>query len=155
MTASLPIQHSAGLAIYANIGGPMSRTRKELISSTLLGKDDGYVRCPRVIRLGLSFRLNADPVDVVRSIMAEEGYSGPEELRARFNVPQIRLVCAPLRNAADQIDVETAEPDRVLEQALLLGLCTSQLFDATRPVLWTETSLTRRVELFDPRGFYS
>ena len=43
----------------------------------------------------------------------------------------------------------------VLEQALMLGLCTAQIFDADRPVLWTETSLTRAVELFDPVGFYA
>ena len=47
-------------------------------------------------------------------------------------------------------------PEReVLEQALLLGLCTAQLFDATRPVLWTHASLTRGLELFDPEGFYA
>lgn len=141
--------------LYANTGGPMSRTRKESISSTLLGKDDGFIRCPRVIRLGLSFRPDADPVEVVRAILEEEGYSSPEELREKFDVPQSRLVCAPLRSAADRINVEKAEPNQVLEQALLLGLCTSHIFDARRPVLWTETSVTRGLELFDSRGFYS
>ena len=37
----------------------------------------------------------------------------------------------------------------------MLGLCTTQVFDPDRPVLWTTTSLTRFVELFDPRGFYA
>ena len=47
-------------------------------------------------------------------------------------------------------------PEReILEQALLLGLCTAQLFDPARPVLWTQASLTRGLELFDPAGFYA
>jgi len=29
------------------------------------------------------------------------------------------------------------------------------LFDPSRPVLWTQASLTRRLELFDMVGFYS
>jgi hypothetical protein len=37
----------------------------------------------------------------------------------------------------------------------MLGLCTNQIFDPGRPVLWTATSLTRTVELFDQRGFYA
>ena len=51
--------------------------------------------------------------------------------------------------------MRTAPESEVLEQALLLGLCTAQLFDAERPVLWTQASLTRGLELFDPTGFYA
>jgi hypothetical protein len=35
-----------------------------------------------------------------------------------------------------------------------LGLCTRHLFDPSRPVLWTRSSVTRALELFDPVGFY-
>ena len=45
--------------------------------------------------------------------------------------------------------------DSVLEQALLLGLCTAYQYDPARPVLWTRASLTRRVELYEPAGFYA
>ena len=51
--------------------------------------------------------------------------------------------------------VSRAPDDEVLRHALLLGLCTAFQFDPARPVLWTRASLTRRVELFEPAGFYS
>ena len=35
------------------------------------------------------------------------------------------------------------------------GLCTAQLYDPARPVLWTQAALKRRLELFDPAGFYA
>jgi len=140
---------------YANTGGPRSRTRKEPISSTILGKDDGYIKCPRVIRLGLIFTPGADPVEVVQSMLREEGYSTPNELRNEFNVPLDRLICVPLKDTLRRLEVKTAEPRQVLEQALFLGLCTNHIFDAERPILWTETSITRGLELFDPTGFYS
>jgi hypothetical protein len=91
---------------------------------------------------------------VVNALLREEGYSAPNELRNEFDVPQNRLICIPLRDPAHRVNVEVSKPSQVLEQALLLGLCTSHIFDANRPVLWTETSITRGLELFDPTGFY-
>ena len=35
----------------ANSGGPMSRTRREVINTTLLGHDDHAIRCPRIVAL--------------------------------------------------------------------------------------------------------
>ena len=42
----------------------------------------------------------------------------------------------------------------LIAHALVLGLSTAQLFDPVRPVVWTEAALSRRIELFDPEGFY-
>ena len=72
--------------LYANMGGPRSRTRTMHVSSTLLGNDDGLVNCPRVIRLGLEFE-GADPVDSVETILLAEGFWVPECLREKFVVP--------------------------------------------------------------------
>jgi hypothetical protein len=58
-------------------------------------------------------------------------------------------------NAAWSIPVEGASDDAVLEQALLLGLCTAFQYDPARPVLWTRASLTRCVEMHDAAGFYA
>ena len=141
--------------MYANSGGPSSRQRTHIISSSIFGKDDGFVRCPRIIRLGLIFDEAEDPVTVLARILAEEGYGGPEALRDEFSLPEERLICRPLAVCRDLLVVRDAPRRRILEQALMLGLCTSQIFDPARPVLWTRTSLTRAVELFDPRGFYA
>ena len=140
--------------LSANMGGPMSRTRKERVSSTLLGRDGGPIRCPRVIRLGLDFDGKA-PVETLGRILAEEGYGSHEDLREDFPMPERRLVCRPLPEGAERLPVATGARAEVLRQALMLGLCTAQFFDPLRPVLWTEASLARGLELFDPTGFYA
>ena len=80
--------------LYANMGGPRSRTRTMHVSSTLLGNDDGLVNCPSVIRLGLEFE-NAHPVDSLEAILLAEGFWVPECLRDKFVLPPGRLICRP------------------------------------------------------------
>ena len=139
----------------ANIGGPMSRTRSEHVVSTLLGRDEGAIRCPRSLRLGLKFPSRADPVRAIEKLLLAGGYAGAEDLREEFALPEGRLICRPLAKGARRLPVRESPARLVLEQALLLGLCTAQLFDPERPVLWTQASLTRGLELFDPAGFYA
>ena len=141
-------------ALEANSGGPSSRRRSEPISATLLGERTGRIQCPRVVRLGLEFG-NRDPVACVERLLRSARLASPEELRAQQAIPSNLLVAAPLKDATGRLDVATAPPHQVLAQALLLGLCTSSLYDPARPVLWTRTSLTRDLELFDPAGFYA
>jgi hypothetical protein len=38
---------------------------------------------------------------------------------------------------------------------MVLGLCTPFRYDPGRPLLWTRTSLTRRLELFSGQEFYA
>ena len=140
--------------LYANIGGPMSRTRRETISSSLLGQDEGIIKCPRRIRLALKFE-DTHPVSCLEAILAEAGFRDPEELRSKYVLPQEMLICRPLPDTKQRLSAINGRRRDVLEQALMLGLCTAQIFDPSRPVLWTETSLTRAVELFDPTGFYA
>jgi len=153
ITASLETSLLA-TPIYANTGGPMSRVREERVSSTLLGKDDGYIRCPQVIRLGLHFD-GGDPVDTINRIIDEEGFNSPGEIFDDVQPPLGRLICRPLNSNFRRLRVMTGSRPRVLRQALMLGLCTAHIYDSCRPVLWTHTSLLRALELFDPRGFYA
>jgi hypothetical protein len=143
-----------GIMRHANSGGPGSRTRREHLASSLLGSDDGIIRCAFRIRLGLKFE-DTHPVDCLEAILKAEGLRDPEELRNRYDLPQVKLICGPVPDTAERLPVFGSQSCDVLEQALMLGLCTAQVFDPGRPVLWTETSLTRSVELFDPRGFYA
>ncbi|MBK6900453.1 MAG: hypothetical protein IPH09_14790 [bacterium] len=147
-----PRAHRPGLR--ANMGGPMSRTRTETIVSSLLGRGDGTIRCPCVLRIGLSFE-SAVCVDVIERLLDEAGFADPEELRARFPHPDRRLACRPLPADVGRVSVARGARDAVLRQAFLLGLCTAQIYDPARPVLWTEASLGRGLELFDLGGFYS
>ena len=138
----------------ANSGGPMSRTRTEHIRLTLLGRDAGDIDCPLVLRLGLDFG-EANPRSMLNSLLEQAGLLTPEDLRSRVELPPAPLLCRPLPDSIPRLEVATAEPDEVLRQALLLGLCTAQRFDPERPVIWTSASLGRALELFDPRGFYA
>ncbi|MBI4348106.1 MAG: hypothetical protein HY553_14710 [Elusimicrobia bacterium] len=136
-----------------NIGGPRSRMREESIRSSLLGKEDGVIRCPRIIRLGLAFGAEA-PLEAMARLLREAHAGDPEELRELVELPSKPLICRP-DSKSTPLAVAGAAPRAVLEQALMLGLCSATLYDPRRPVLWTTSSLTRRLELFDPEGFYA
>lgn len=136
-----------------NMGGPRSRKRRERLESSLLGERRGVIRCPRVVRLGLEFR-DADPVNRMERLLVECGLADPEELRSLFTIPQGCRVCRPDARLP-RLDVEETDKDEALRQGLMLGLCTSVLYDPTRPILWTTASLTRAVELYDIEGFYA
>ena len=73
----------------------------------------------------------------------------------RYAAPTAPLLVRVVPNARWGVRVGHATDESILEQALLLGLCTAFQYDPARPVLWTRASLTRRVELYEPRGFYA
>ena len=145
-------QYAAIADQRANAGwGPPSRSRRERITSSLLGRDDGEVRCPKVISIGFDIPPGDDPLERLLDLLVDEGYEQPEDLRHRIQIPDRPFVCQPSTHAGCSLDAPAAE---VLRQAVMLGLCTAQLFDPARPVIWTRSSLTRVVDLFDLQGFY-
>jgi hypothetical protein len=137
----------------ANSGGPMSRGRSERISATLLGNDEGAVRCPRVLRVGLDFGKRS-PLTYVRGLLKTCGFSDEQEARLALALPLQPYVCRP-NPAPSPMPVASLMASDALYQALLLGLCTAWCYDPRRPVLWTRASLTRQLELFDGGGFYA
>jgi hypothetical protein len=139
---------------WANSGGPMSRRRTERVLASVLHDDAAQIRLPRVIRAGLHFG-EREPLDTVLGSLARTGLDDAEELRARYAAPATPLLVRVVPNARWGVQVGHATDDSILEQALLLGLCTAFQFDPARPVLWTRASLTRRVELYEPTGFYA
>jgi len=132
-------------------GGPPSRQRRERIRATLLGNDEGEIRCPRIIQLGFQLKPGEDPLEFVSELIIDEGFDGPEDLRSAMVIPERPYICRPSANPNCSLK---SPPREVLRQALMLGLCSAQLFDPRRPVIWTGGSLSRVVELFDPQGFY-
>jgi len=140
--------------IWANTGGPASRRRTECVLASLLRTSSGPVHVPRVIRAGLRFG-DRDPIDAVLEALARAGLDDAELLRSRYAAPSAPLLVRIVPDAAWSIPIDGASDDAVLEQALLLGLCTAFQYDPARPVLWTRASLTRCVELHEPAGFYA
>jgi len=135
----------------AGWGGPPARSRKDRITTTLLGKDDGEIRCPRIIRIGFNLQQGEDPLAHLQDLLEAEGYARAEELRFQFDIPNCAYVCRPSLQPGFSLH---EKPAVVLRQALMLGLCTAQMFDPVRPVIWTRSSLSRVVDLFDIQGFY-
>ena len=147
--------NEAKARVWANSGGPMSRRRTERVLASVLRDDTARIRLPRVIRAGLHFG-KRDPLDAVLAILARVGLDDAEDLRTRYaTAPATPLLVRIVPNARWGVQVGHATDDSILEQALLLGLCTAFQFDPARPVLWTRASLTRRVELYEPTGFYA
>jgi hypothetical protein len=140
---------------WANTGGPMSRTRKERIVSSILGDSGGFIKCPLLIRVGLRFQGQRSPVGTMEQLLRDEGYATPDALREVFELPSHSLLARPVQSASWRLEVPAADRLEILRQALILGLCSSQMYDPGRPVLWTENSLARALELYDPVGFYA
>jgi len=138
----------------ANSGGPTSRRRAENVLASLLRDDTSPIRLPRVIRAGIHFH-DRDPLDAVLEAMARTGLDDAEQLRARYDAPTAPLLVRVVPDARWGARIDGSSDDAILQQALLLGLCTGWQYDPSRPVLWTRASLTRRVELFEAAGFYA
>jgi hypothetical protein len=135
------------------MGGPRSRTRSECIRSTVLGEDDGPIRCPQVLRVAIDFR-SQTPMECVRTWLESAGFEDEEEARTVASLPTFPCICRvdPTIKPAVARDLTAVEG---LQLALVLGLCTPYLYDPQRPVMWTQASLTRRLVLYDGGGFYA
>ena len=137
----------------ANTGGPSSRSRNERLSTTLLGRETGGIQCPCVLRVGIDFEQQS-PLNCVETWMAACGFADARDAVAALPLPAGPRICRPDPNVTPE-PVSSLLPFEGLRLALVLGLSTSWLYDPRRPVLWTHTSLTRRLALFDGRGFYA
>jgi hypothetical protein len=140
--------------VWANTGGPASRRRTERVLASLLRDDTVPFRFPRVIRAGLHFG-GREPLDAVLESLARAGLDDAELLRERYATPATPLLVRVVPDARWGVQVARGSDDSILEQALLLGLCTPYQYDPARPMLWTRASLTRRVELYQPGEFYA
>jgi hypothetical protein len=149
----LPAWNEVVYERVANTGGPMSRGRTERISATLLGNDEGSVRCPRVMRVGLDFGRRS-PLKCARELLDACGFADEQEARLALALPKEPRICRPDQKPSPAPVTSLMATD-ALYQALVLGLCTAWCYDPKRPVLWTRASLTRQLELFDGGGFYA
>jgi len=141
--------------LWANFGGPMVRSREAPLKGSLLGKEKGSVRCPLVLQVGLDFEGVTGKVSFLLGLLKHVGLEQPQELVGRFEFPVTRLIARPTDAPPTYLSALHAPAEAVLEQALWLGLCTAFLYDPYRPVLWTDASLGRKLDLYRPEGFYA
>jgi hypothetical protein len=107
----------------------------------------------RVVRVGLRLG-DRDSLAVAHEALESCGYDDPEQARPDFDLPGERMLASPWPGDPDGKAVAECSPTEVLQQALVLGLCTAWQYDPSRPVLWTRASLARRLELLTVEGFY-
>lgn len=140
--------------LEANVGAPMSRRHREHLTSSLLGPRDRFVKIPLILRVGIWFGVGVSPRRFMEDLLSEAGHDSPENLRDLFNHPPRRLMARPAPDHFSPKDVRLEKPEVILREALILGLATGSIYDPLRPVIWTEASLSRRLELYDPGSFY-
>jgi hypothetical protein len=134
----------------------MSRTREERLASTVLG-EEGWLRIPKRLTVGLQYPEEArEPVAKVLELLVSCGFSSPEEARRNLEtyLPSKKMVAMPWSGTPSLCPEPGPNGPSALVEAIILGLCTANLYDPSRPVIWTQSSLTRRLELFDLGGFY-
>lgn len=136
-----------------NTGGPSSRSRSEVVRATVLGDDKGPIRCPRVLRVSVSYG-GRSPLAWVSQWMSACGWTDERDAQAHIPLPATPCICQPDRIPVP-VDAATLGGTEGLYLALILGLCTSTYYDPRRPVLWTRTSLSRALVLYDGGGFYA
>jgi hypothetical protein len=136
---------------WANSGAPMGRLRRQPLYGDLFRDGDDFKGIHRVMRVGIIFRTGQCPLQFMLEVLQKHGFETPEQLRDAFDHPRRRLMARPHPEAAQFRSLPI--PD-VLRHALILGLSTTSIYDPSRPVVWTRASLTRRLELYDPEGFY-
>lgn len=139
---------------HANSGAPMSRRHREHLTSSLLGPRDAFVKIPLVLRVGIWFGIGANPRKFMEDLLSDAGCHSPEDLRDLFDHPPQRLMARPAAGHFAPKDVRLEKPEVILREALILGLATGSIYDPERPIIWTETSLGRHLELYDPGSFY-
>ncbi len=140
-------------ALYANSGGPSSRTRTETIRSSILGMSTGPIRCPLQLTVALDFG-GLDPYSTMLVLLEWQGIADAQHLRDCFDDLPGPMLCIA-DPTVEPLLVASADAQLVLRAALLLGLCTAVFYDPSRPVIWTHASLTRRLRLYETEGFYA
>ena len=135
-----------------NTGGPMSRTRREPLRASVLGTRKDGMHCPRALTVGLDFG-GTDPLLFMEQLLGECGFASAEEAAGKL-LPDIGpCICRP-SDSVKVLEVRSAPPMEVLRGALILGHATHYFFDPARPLLWTRTSLGRRLQLYRGTRFY-
>ena len=143
--------------VCANAGGPMHRQRAQDLHSSLLGDTRLRINLPYAGGYGITSGRFDTPLERAWHLLEKAGYSHPEEAAlASIDLPAERLHVQPAPpSTASRRDIRQVRGDpQVLRAALILGRCTSKLYDPERPVIWTANRLERWVNLYHCGSFY-
>jgi hypothetical protein len=142
--------------LRANMGGPMSRARDEVLRAIVVGRDADAIHCPEVCQVCIDWGGEA-PVAALPRLFARHGIEDPEALRTLATAPARPLLCvARPRKYAPKLSIdEPGQQAEVLTAVLILALATDHLYDPARPLLLLDSRLERNLFLYDGEGFYA
>ncbi len=136
--------------------GPSLKTKTLRIAVTMLGNPAISIAWPQQERVGLIFKEGTSPLTAIETLLKEEGFRSPEELRQEFEIPSAPLTCRDIGDDMDGlVNADPGDPKAVLRQALILGLCGPTYYDPQKAVIWTNNRLSRRLDLFQPGRWYA
>lgn len=152
----LPAQENQIVPRSFNFGPPQAQPRSQTLRSTLLGDEHKFAAWPRRLRVGLIFPPKVSPLAFMLALLKTVGLASPQALTdRRYPLPLERLTLRTVAGGDGFCDTSVAPVDEILHQALLLGLCGIAYYDPVRPIVWTNASLGRRLELFAVGDFYA
>lgn len=137
---------------------PARWRRKAKLLTSLLGTRRKKLCWPLTLRVWIDPAGKANPLARARASLKALGYNSPGDALAALNgMPAQVLHAAPFEEAPAAEDHGETAPqtdEDVLLAALVLGRCSGSIYDPAHPVIWTLGRLSRRLELYQPGGFY-
>ena len=128
--------------------GP-SNNSQQAIHRSLLRDSGGTAAFQKRLICGLFPGPEKLFLEYARELLEKAGIADLQDLRSLDGLPQKRLLC---REAREEL---AGPPDGdPLLHAAVLGLCNASFYSPDRTLVWTESRLQRRVELFSVEGFY-
>lgn len=104
----------------------------------------GFVAC-------LSLTPKVSHLEYCRRLLAQAEFSDVQHLKFLPGLPSGMWICRDIHPAT--APVKALRGDKLL-QAAILGLCNNTFYSPDRPLIWTESRLRRRVQLFAVGDFY-
>jgi len=90
-------------------------------------------------------------LEYCRGLLGQSEFSDIEELKFLPGLPSGMWICRDIRPETGSVEESPGDP---LLHAAILGLCNGTFYSPDRPLIWTESRLRRRVQLFAVGDFY-
>jgi hypothetical protein len=132
------------------MGPPPPNCHQEIYSSLFESSGEPSLFTPGLV-VSLPSPSEGSFLDTARRLLTDAGLKTPNDLRALSGLPEGRWICRELPRETIPASVSSADP---LLHAAILGLCNPVFYSPDRPVLWTESRLSRCVGLYRQRCFY-
>jgi len=131
--------------------GPPPDNCRHQVNCSLLGSIDKQAAFLAGPVAAISPKQEGGLLEYCRGLLRQSALSDIEELKFLPGLPSGMWICREIRSQAAPGD----PPGDPLLHAAILGLCNGTFYSPDRPVIWTESRLRRRIQLFAVGDFYA